>query len=582
MRKKGKGQLLILVLGVMGIGMITIGPLLAYVDLSLRLSTQSNLRNSAYYAAEAGIQMFIGDLYQANTDISKTYTGIMNDYNFSTTATNGSGTPGQPAASSIYVDPGITMYMRPMVAKGCNCNEACTDTALRCYPFVAGKGKTVKINWAGYTSVTSTTSREPYDKISTTTERLYTTISLVLASNGSLVAYKTPTPEETYASDEARIVANTLVVPGSDISGGKYIVRFKNLATRGASPPYADSYATSQFFMTDADAEWYTFNGSITGPNCSHFFDTAAGGGGWPAGNVTIMAINEDNGDRPRGGAGWGSDPDVNTFSFFCDYVSLSVTSNVSGNITTNTYTYTNVTPAGTGYNRSYRGITTVGSGGDLGRPSFNTAPMYHSPAIYGGDYYPWTNNDTYANYVTQRMFASGGITELDDGNYSKISAPDGNRMLATYNPRPYNNSCMWYVFNVPEGRSGPSRNQVTRIDVHWEGYQTKAPASHTWWEGNEDNRDNDALYLLLWNYQNTANTSDDRYHILSRKQVDAGNTWVKIEQGGYADYLITSTSSRDGKNAVTINCYIRQTPGPSAWWEEQSLEILSWNVHIW
>jgi hypothetical protein len=135
----------------------------------------------------------------------------------------------------------------------------------------------------------------------------------------------------------------------------------------------------------------------------------------------------------------------------------------------------------------------------------------------------------------------------------------------------------MWHVFNIQEGKSDASLSQITRIDVHWEGYQTKAATRTTWW-GSEDNRDNDELYLLLWNYGNTTQC----YHILDCKEVDGGYTWVKIEHGSFTDYLITSNSSRDGEDAVTITAYVRQTPGPSIWWEEQSLDILSWNVHIW
>jgi hypothetical protein len=218
-----------------------------------------------------------------------------------------------------------------------------------------------------------------------------------------------------------------------------------------------------------------------------------------------------------------------------------------------------------------------VGSGGDRGKPGYSN---YHSPAIYGGDYFPYDNNDYYANYVTQRINASA--IELDTGNYSRISAADGNRRLATYDPRlvGQNNSCMWHVFRIPEGNSALNQSKISKIEVHWEGYQTKAAPRQRWWSSTDDNRDDDELYLLLWNYGTTA-APVNKYHILARKQQDAGYTWVKIAQGGYADYLITSTSSRDGEDAITITCYIRQTPGPSLWWEEQSLEILSWNVQI-
>ena len=571
MRKKGKGQLLILVLGVMAIGMLTISPLLAYVDLSLKLSGRANLRSSAYYAAEAGIQMVIGDLYQAQDPTRKPpYRGTMNRYDFNATATYASTTAAQSAASTLYFDPAITMYMRPMAYGGCNCYQSCAWNS--CYPFVATKGKTLKINWAGYTSKGGTTSdadrNYPYDYTTTTIERLNTTISL-FDSNGSLVAFKAPTPEEVYASDQARLVATTLVVPGTLISGGTYHLQFKNLAKRGASAPYANSYASSQRFMSDSDEDWCTFNGSIT-RNCSDFVADN--------GNVTVMVINEDNGDRTRG---LNNNPDVNTFSFFCDYVSLSVTSNVSGNITTNTYTYnTSNASEGAGvYNKSYWGITTYGTSQDTrGMPG---CASYHTPATYGGNYYPHNDNDTWATNISSIWPSTNLlIGPLNESQYSKIAAPDGNRMLGyPATPPTYKNSCLWHVFNIPEGRDATSRSKITSIDVHWEGYQTKAPDMYTF-VGDDDNRDDDELYLLLWNYRDTySSTPRPRYHILAKKQVDAGRTWVKIEQGGYEDYIITSTSSRDGEDAVTITCYVRLTPGTSKWWEEQGLDVLSWNV---
>ncbi len=68
MRRGRSGQILILVLGVMGLGMFVLAPLLAYVDVSLRMSMRYELKTEAYLAAEAGIERVIGDLYMG-TDI---------------------------------------------------------------------------------------------------------------------------------------------------------------------------------------------------------------------------------------------------------------------------------------------------------------------------------------------------------------------------------------------------------------------------------------------------------------------------------------------------------------------------------
>lgn len=60
----------------------------------------------------------------------------------------------------------------------------------------------------------------------------------------------------------------------------------------------------------------------------------------------------------------------------------------------------------------------------------------------------------------------------------------------------------------------------------------------------------------------------------------DEDYTWVLIGRGydgqliAYQDYIITSTA---GDTAITA--YVRQTPGPSGWWLEQTVEILSWQV---
>lgn len=580
-KKKSKGQLLILVLGVMGMGMLVIAPLLAYVDLSLRLSLKTTLRTSAYYAAEAGIQWVIGDIYQAQSILEKSnnssYSGIMNGYNFSVNVSPYSGAAAVvQGGGSAYFDPGVTMYMRPMMAYP---NPNCSSS----YPFVAVKGKDVKINWAGYVSAPGATNKSAYDN-STQIEKLNTTISLwKVNENGSEVlvayAYKTPTPDEVYASDHARVVANTLYVPGANISGGTYKAKFNNTALVGATYWQACSMTSAP----DMDAEYYTLNGTIQKAtrNCSDFFDSTL------SGNVTIMVINSDNGDT----AG-----KINTFSFFCDYVALNITSNISGNLTTNSYTC-NVT-AGGGGNRSYTGMLRVGSGIELGDPG---SASYHLPAVYGGNYYPWKNQDNHAKNVIDRIPPPAGgagftipnasFSELSAANYSAISSADGIRKLATYDPRnvSMNNSCMWYVFNVPEGRSALNLSNVVQIDVHWEGYQTKSAAcwSWSWWFlelGCVETTDNDSLSMMMWNYYEDTNKDglNGKYHLLDRKINDAGLTWVKLVQGGYMDYLITSTSSKGGEPAVTITSYVRQVPGPALWSEPQSLDILSWNVHIY
>ncbi len=560
-RRGGKGQLLILVLGIMAIGMLVIAPLLAYVDLSLRLSLRSHGKTAGYYAAEAGVHMAIGDLYVGQDIMDKTYTGEMNNYKFISNVSPAYGTAPQDVTEA-YFDPGVSMALRPL---------ASGDTHE--YSLVALKGKALKISWAAYTNKDAT-NKSAWDFNSGTTEDLNTLIEL-FDSDGNPVASKRASTDERHASDQARLIANTLYVPGEDIEGGTYTVRFTNEATRAGNP----AYSCSQHFSRDAD-ELFVFNGTIkntfTGGawhNCSDFF--SAGG------EVTLLAINEDQGDATG---------QVNTFSFFCDFVQLNVTSLVEGNTTVTTYNYSQA-ESGMGGNRSYTGALNVSSGGTLGQPG---NAIYHSPSWYGGEYFG-DDEDRYATNVKDRIpFVTGfthpsaNFSEMTNDQYLNISAADGARVMAT-DPRPVNkkNACTWHVFTIDENPS-----DVIQLDIHWEGYQTRAAPAFLWY-GTVEIQDDDDLYLLMWNYAEDANSDglDGKYHILDKKQANAGFTWIKIAQGGYADYLITSTSYKDendndaideGEEVVMVTCYLIQVPGPSIWWEEQYIDIVSWNVHLY
>ena len=62
--------------------------------------------------------------------------------------------------------------------------------------------------------------------------------------------------------------------------------------------------------------------------------------------------------------------------------------------------------------------------------------------------------------------------------------------------------------------------------------------------------------------------------------------TWVLVgtEYDGqiltYQDYIVTCVAKdTNGKTLATITTYLRQTPGPSVWWEEQTVQILSWVI---
>ena len=80
--------------------------------------------------------------------------------------------------------------------------------------------------------------------------------------------------------------------------------------------------------------------------------------------------------------------------------------------------------------------------------------------------------------------------------------------------------------------------------------------------------------------------------HYLDHREQGGGFIWVKLYQGAYRDYLIQSVGYQDkpggtdgqfdlglGEEMVTVRVYLRQSPGPSVWWEEQTMEIMSWSI---
>ena len=68
-----RGQILVLVLMLMTLGTLVITPLLAYVNLSLRLNSRAEVRSQAYYAAEAGVDAVISDLFHGENLLSTAY-----------------------------------------------------------------------------------------------------------------------------------------------------------------------------------------------------------------------------------------------------------------------------------------------------------------------------------------------------------------------------------------------------------------------------------------------------------------------------------------------------------------------------
>lgn len=495
MRRGERGQILILGLAVMALGLLVIAPLLAYVDLSLRLTTKAYDKTAAYYAADAGVELVLGDLYQGVNVLAADYnrSETIKGYTFFANASLPEIEAPPPPATELYLDPGGCFGLRPLKAKGDPDGKDVWN-----YDFVLVKGGSVKVNWAASIDTGSGT------------EHCLGEIELwKLDENGNEDELIKSTGVQG-DGDDGRLVAITLYVPGELIEGGTYRIKFTNHSYSGDNPNsnFVDSYAVC--FKQKGDED-HTFTGSIT-LNPSHFIS--------PGGEMTILAFNEDNDD-----------------SIFSDYVEVKITTATPEN----TYTFANVTAPSGSHNTSTGEI-------DVDVPS-DPPPTY--------------TDGTYADTITERRelllgYKASELDNSEDNGYPAIEAFDGVRHTVA-DPGDGDNACLWHEFYITETPA-----DVTRIDVRWEGYQAK----------HRPPKDDGKLWLLIWNYYYS------KYHVLEAREQDAGYTWVKVYRGACKDYIITSTAiDKEGNDIVTITCYARQIPGPSAWWEEQAMEILSWNI---
>jgi hypothetical protein len=142
------------------------------------------------------------------------------------------------------------------------------------------------------------------------------------------------------------------------------------------------------------------------------------------------------------------------------------------------------------------------------------------------------------------------------------------------------------HIFDIVERAS---LGEVARIDVTWEGYQHKRA------ETSDDafnwQADDDQLFLYILNRDPLGPIPGTPVlHYLDHREQGGGFVWVKLYQGAYRDYLIKSIAYEDrngdgarasdgGEDMVTVTAYLRQSPGPSVWWEEQAMEIMSWSI---
>jgi hypothetical protein len=181
-----------------------------------------------------------------------------------------------------------------------------------------------------------------------------------------------------------------------------------------------------------------------------------------------------------------------------------------------------------------------------------------------------------------------GTGNELGAQGYAAIADREGIRFNVPP-PAGVPNAMMLHVFNINE-----FAGDVAWIDVRWEGYQHKSAIGD---EGDDLlQADDDELFLYIVNWDPVGDpmgAGNPVLHHLDHRQQGGGYVWVKLFQGAYRDYLIESIAFSDkpggiagkldaGEEMARVTVYLRQSPGPTVWWQEQSMEIMSWNIRYY
>jgi hypothetical protein len=117
--KNKKGQVLILTLIVMAIGLIVISPVLRYLNSSYNSFIHETKRTEAYYAADAVMTLILNDVYRGvdvyNANVSSPYNQenfLIGDFDVNVVIEETLSAPlPTPSASSewIYMDPGVSI-----------------------------------------------------------------------------------------------------------------------------------------------------------------------------------------------------------------------------------------------------------------------------------------------------------------------------------------------------------------------------------------------------------------------------------------------------------------------------------------
>jgi hypothetical protein len=237
--KAKKGQILILVLMLMAVGLIVISPLLAYLNTSYNIYAGKLEDATAYYTVDAMMGKIFGDLYTGtnvyilNVSDSTRYnnqsaSGWLNGYNISTYVNNSMASPPPPSlgetADWIYRDPGCDFGLNSLA-----------HDATYTYNVSLTEGTSVMSNW--------------YFQDSKSGSCNYTCSGVMWIAYANL----SPVPGATtgtltFTNTGFSGNLNWTVPPGGTAN---YSVRFQNLATRksGSGCSTTSDRSMSQMFV---------------------------------------------------------------------------------------------------------------------------------------------------------------------------------------------------------------------------------------------------------------------------------------------------------------------------------------------
>lgn len=221
--KAKSGQILILVLIIMAIGLIVISPLLSYQSSSYKVYTKKLQDAAAYIAIDAMMAKIFSDMYageniyflnKSDSDRYNPEGEWLNGYTISTSVNNSIAAPPPPSGETgwVYRDPGCSFGL-----------DTLAYGATYSFELPLTGGTTVTVNWYFKDSKASSSCNYYCNGSMWIT---YENLSTVQYVNGSYV----DTGDTGNGVSTAFQQQLTWTVP--DGGSGNYIINFKNLATR--------------------------------------------------------------------------------------------------------------------------------------------------------------------------------------------------------------------------------------------------------------------------------------------------------------------------------------------------------------